>query len=94
MMTPDEDISADVTHRHFKAIRTAWKYPRSEPERPGALHQLDEELAGWMKCFAGGAELRGGPATEWPPGVACTGVFALDFPTGLTFLPTSVCHVT
>ena len=64
MMTPDEDISADVTHRHFKAIRTAWKYPRSEPERPGALHQLDEELVGWMKCFAGGAELRGGEAGD------------------------------
>jgi hypothetical protein len=60
MMTPDEDISADVTHRHFKAIRMAWKYPRSAPARPGALHQLDGELAGWMKCFADGAELRGG----------------------------------
>jgi hypothetical protein len=50
-MKPDQRASANVTHRHFMAIRTGWKYPRMPPERPGAGLEVDTELAVALHCF-------------------------------------------
>ena len=51
-MLPDTSASARVAHRHFAAITTNWKDRRWFLERPSELHQVDEELVRWMKCFA------------------------------------------
>jgi hypothetical protein len=58
-MRSDERISSDVTHRHFRAIRTAWKYPRTPPQRPSEQHVVDEELVGWLRCIADGSDAPG-----------------------------------
>lgn len=54
-MTPDEETSAAVTHRHFSPITTGWKYPLMllPPGRPEEGHQIDQELLAAMRCFAG-----------------------------------------
>ncbi len=51
-MLPDADVASLVTHRHFKAITTNWKSRRWFLERPSEVHQVDEELVRWMKCFS------------------------------------------
>ena len=51
-MEPDQQVSAGVTHRHFAAINTGWKYVRSAPEPPGENHLVDKKLLCAMQCFA------------------------------------------
>jgi hypothetical protein len=58
-MAVDEETSSEVTHRHFRAIRTGWKYPRTPPQRPGEEHEVDEELVGWLRCIADGSSATG-----------------------------------
>jgi hypothetical protein len=49
-LTSDSEASSKALHRHFSAITTNWKSRRWVPERPGAAHQVDQELVEWFKA--------------------------------------------